>query len=202
MSSSTQFSFIHFADDTTLYLNHKDPLALATADNLGLGNLDHWLRSNKLSLNITKTNYIIFSNTINSLPIPLSIRESSLSTVDSTKFLGIFIDNKLNFSLHTKHVTNKISRSIGIIKKISPLLPEPILKQLYHSLVMPYLIYVVEAWGRSNTADLNRLRSLQDRCIKLINYRHNNVTQLYKSLGILPFNCLYSYFVLKTFYKI
>ena len=109
------------------------------------------------------------------------------------------IDNKLDFSLHIQTVCNKLSKSIGIIRKLSSFLPNSISKKLYLFLVYPHLTYGVEVWGNSTKSKLIRINKLQYKCIKLIgNYRNMNH---FLSNKLLCFDDVYKYFTLIRFNK-
>ena len=77
-----------------------------------------WIHANKLSLNIEKTNYMIFSNSLNALPTPLKISDTNLQQVDSTKFLGLHIDNDLSWKTHINYLSKILSRNTGILNKL------------------------------------------------------------------------------------
>ena len=85
------------------------------------------------------------------------------------KFLGIILDKKLKFNHHTKYISNKISKSIGIIYRLKPVLPTRCLFSLYHSFVYPYLTYCNIVWGNTFNTHLKPLEILQKRAIRLIN---------------------------------
>ena len=59
-NSSTLFNFILFADDTSMYYSDKDFSNLIQKVNCELNKLSDWFKANKLSINIKKTNYIVF----------------------------------------------------------------------------------------------------------------------------------------------
>ena len=199
--STTKLSFIHYADDTTLFRQFSN-ISIIDDINSGLTEFDQWLICNKLSLNISKTFYMIFSNSISDFPNPPSIRGTSLSKADSVRFLGIMLDSKLNFSIHINNICNKISKSCGILNKLSFYVPPSNLSNIYSSLVLPYLIYGIKVWGGGNTTDLNRLRRLQDRCVVLLSSHSNLCIDLtFKLYNILPLNLIYKYFCLVTFYN-
>ena len=63
-----------------------------------------------------------------------------ISRTDHTKFLGIYIDENLNFKHHINEVASKISKSVGILFKLEYYVPEPVLKLIYLSFIRPYLI--------------------------------------------------------------
>ena len=118
--------------------------------NSTLEDVDTWFQVNRSSLNILKTNYILFSNVHSDIPYNIIIRNSSISPVTSAKFLGLIIDNRLSFSEHVRYTCNRISKTIGIMKRLSSIVPAAVLRTLYNSLVLPYLSYGVGAAGTVN----------------------------------------------------
>ena len=63
------------------------------------------------------------------------------------KYLGLWIDNNLNFDIHLKFVERKIAYAVGIFNKLKCYFPKKILLQLYHILIYLYLLYVIHIWG-------------------------------------------------------
>ena len=104
-----------------------------------------WLKANKLSLNIAKTNYILFhpkqKSTISNTTITLD--NVSVKRVEETKFLGVLVDQHLSWKSHISYVAKKISKTIGIISKSRFYLSRKSLLSLYYTLVYPYLITVI-----------------------------------------------------------
>ena len=88
--SSNKLSFIHYADDTTASVVGSDIRNVIQTSNYELLNVGHWLRANKLSLNVSKTNFIDFSNRDKTCNIPLKINESVVDRVRFTFFGGYF----------------------------------------------------------------------------------------------------------------
>ena len=78
------------------------------------------------------------------------IKNTEISSVRSTKFLGVIIDDKLNWKEHIQYIKNKISKSIGILYKVRPYLCTGTLRNLYFSFTYPYLIYCNEVWGNKD----------------------------------------------------
>ena len=91
--------FVHFADDTTVFLH--------ATGNRELVGVDNWLKANRLSLNVSKTSYVIISNQKNAIGI--RIRDSICTKVSTVKFLVITLDENLTFNDHVENVTTKIS---------------------------------------------------------------------------------------------
>ena len=83
-----------FADDTSLFLSHPNYHVLHNLFNSELKLISEWFYANKMTINLTKTNYMIFSNLF--VPDSLSVRmcNTDIKCVTSVKFLGITIDHK------------------------------------------------------------------------------------------------------------
>lgn len=161
---------ILYADDTNIFLSGKDITQLTDTFNSELARLNEWFAANRLSLNLSKTHSMFFSlNTQLSLHSPnLSINNTRIETVSHSKFLGIHIDNKLTWSKHTSHVSSKISKSIGILKKVAPFLNRTTLFMLYNSFVLPYLSYGNIIWGCAASTHISRLFLLQKKALRII----------------------------------
>ena len=120
------------------------------------------------------------------------ISDSSLTCIKSTKFLGVIIDNKLNWSEHIQYVKNKISKSNGILRKIRHFLDKNTLRNMYYTFVYPYLIYCTEVWGNACITHLNPLIKIQKKCIRTITFSHylEHTRPLFEKLNILSFKKL------------
>ena len=144
---SNLLHFILFADDTNLLCSNHFEL-LVKVVNEELEKLSAWFVANKLSLNIKKTNYILFGRkkkTPSNLDI--MINGEKLIQVSSTKFLGVNVGEKLNWKSHIDAVSKKIARSLGIINKLRHKLNLNTLLTLYHTMVHPHLYYCTIIWG-------------------------------------------------------
>ena len=98
-----QTSFVHFADDTTVFVSDNDINGVHASVNRELVGVDNLLKTNRLSLNVSKTSYMIISNQKNALDI--KIRETILTKVSTVKFLGVTLDENLIFKDHVNKVT-------------------------------------------------------------------------------------------------
>ena len=105
---SKKLNFFLFADDTNIYLDSFNLYSLQTIVNKELSKLYDWLCINRLSLNISKTNFVIFNppnkptSTVTILINKIAIKEESF-----VKYLGIFIDSKLTFKFHIEELKKK-----------------------------------------------------------------------------------------------
>ena len=78
------------------------------------------------------------------------------------------VDNQLNWHAHIKHISNKISKSVAILRLLRGIFPQKILKTLYLTLVYPYFNYCNLIWGTAHITNLHPLIILQKKCIRII----------------------------------
>ena len=133
----------------------------------------------------------------------ISINGHELDIRSEGKFLGIILDNKLKFNHHTKYVSNKLSKSIGIIHRLKAFLPSRCLFSLYHSFIYPYLTYCNIIWGNTYNTHLKPLETLQKRAIRLINKQsHLAPTKpLFHSSNLLTLADIHKYLVSVYMFK-
>ena len=124
-----------------------------------------WLKANKLTLNLTKTHFMVFhrAKLKHITDFELKIDDTVINSTLITKFLGIVIDSKLKWNEHIKYIRNKISKSIGILYKCKQFLDKKTLRNLYNSFVLPYLNYGVEIWGTTKKTYLDPLYKSQKK---------------------------------------
>ena len=201
---SKLFMPILFADDTNLFCTSQNVNSLIEEINRELANVYAWVQSNKLSLNIDKTIYMLFSPKCACKPSKIIVIDGqSIMEVNETKFLGVIIDNRLKWSSHLGHISNKIPKGIGIITKVRKVFDASTLMSLYNSLILPYIMYCVHVWGSAYETHLRQLMTLQNKIVKLIAGvpRRTNADALYVKLNILPLKKLFVYNVGLFMYK-
>ena len=156
-------SVIQYADDTTLYSSRKEIYDLCNELTFNLSRIKAWLDTNYLSLNVSKTYFTIF--TYNPIPqnISIDLNGQKIEHSPNPTFLGVTLDSKLTFDKHLQCIKSKISRSIGILWKVN-YLPVEILKKSYYTLVYPYLLYCLMAWGSASNTLTNLLFLKQENC--------------------------------------
>ena len=147
--SSNKLSFYLFADDTNIYFESDNLNHLENVVNKELKHVKKWLDANKLALNIDKTNFIIFHSPHNSLDRTVSIKvgREHVNHARYVKFLGLLLDENLNWRYHLSELSKKLARTCGIFFKIRHLLPTNVLVSLYYSLFASFLQYGIIVWG-------------------------------------------------------
>ena len=188
-ASSNVFSFTLFADDTDIFYKNKCLNQLLSIANSELTKLSLWFKANKLSLNISKTTYMLFSNRKNIMndTINLMIDENVIDIVRECKFLGTVIDENLTWKPHISVITSKISKNIGIMFKVGQFLTKETTKTLYNTLVYPYIHYCNVIWANNYPTRLSRIVILQKRAVRAIakiKYREST-ENVFKELNIL-----------------
>ncbi len=161
---------IIFADDNTIFNTSENIDGLYISMNSDLDILSDWFRANKLSLNAGKTNFMLFTNkkrqTDNKKYLYLS--GDKLQMVSKTKFLGLTIDQHLEWGEHISICKNKLVGGIYVINKLKNTLSKPLLKTIYYSMVHPYLSYGVLLWGSAKKKYIHTLETAQKRAIRSI----------------------------------
>ena len=202
---SNIFEFILFADDTNLFASGNDISLLINIVNNELIKLCVWFQVNKLSLNVNKTNYMLFGRKGRTVidNFHININDVKIERVKSFKFLGVFIDEDLNWKSHTCQISAKICKNIGVINRIRYLVSKKLLKILYFALVHSYLSYCNIVWGNANKLALKKLNVLQKRVLRLITYSKYNAPSapLFKKYNILKLADIYNFQLGQFVYK-
>lgn len=133
--------------------------------------MSDWFRANQLSLNISKTNFMIFGNSrkkYDNSKLKVILNNIVIRQVNHVKFLGVYVDERLNWDKHVQEITSKLSKNIGIMTKLKFILPRNTLQMLYNSLVLPYLTYCNIVWANCSATRLNTVIVLQKRPYALL----------------------------------
>ena len=182
----------HFADDTHLLNTCSSPKQLQKRTNIDLKCLYKWLMANKISLNCSKTEVIIFqSNKSNeNFKYKIKINGHRIIPSDNIKYLGIYLDDNLSGQKHCKILGGKLNRANGMLCKVRHYVPKDELKSIFHAIFSSHLTYNCEIWGLSNYEHVNKIQKLQNRAMKIINCRDFNSPSkpLYISNKILKLN--------------
>ena len=171
---SSLLKFKIFADDTNIFASDSNITSLENQMNTELSKVKTWLDINKLSLNFTKTNFMLvkpkrkkdgcivikFSNTDGS-----SIQIERKSYV---KYLGVILDESLLWKQQISYVNSRISRNAGIILKLRHYLPLKQLRQIYFNLIYPYISYGIIAWGSTNKTNIQKVQRKQNHILRIM----------------------------------
>ena len=193
--------------DTKLLLHYK---IIPTLIKKELLNINKWFISNRLTLNINKTYYMLFNNKLSHINI--SINNINLTRVNSTEFVGI-IDENLDWKLHILYLKNKLKKIIWIGNKIitniiSKFVNQKALLHVYNSIFLPHINYCIILWGNTYKTNTLCINILQKRIIRIIHnkpylyHRRYPTKDLFKFNNILPFNDLVKYNTCEFMFKV
>merc|ERR1711895_54995 len=87
--------------------------------------------------------------------VSITIKGHTINEITETSYLGVIIDNKLSWKADINHISNKISKSVSLLKMLKYTFPSRILKSLYYSFVYPYFSYCNLLWGGQQKLTLN-----------------------------------------------
>ena len=135
---------------------------------------NQWLCSNRLALNISKTNFVVFFSVIT-----LQINKKAISEEICVKYLSILIDSTLSWKPQISTLTKQISGPIGIMYKLSPFINVSIMRSVYYSIIYPHLIYGLQVWGSAFKTELENMNILQNKVVRMNTFSDSFPSQGY-----------------------
>ena len=124
--------------------NNLSEVTASINNELSVSCVQEWLLINKLSVNVNKTKFMIFHHPqrkIEHLVPALELNSEPLERVSEFNFLGLTLDEHISWKPHVQKIANKISRIIGILRRLKNILPTPVLITLYNTLILPHFHY-------------------------------------------------------------
>ena len=195
---------ILFADDTCVLSSSKDMELLTRDINAKLAKLNEWFVSNKLTVNYTKTNYIVFCGKIRKTFSPeITMGSHTLKRVSSTKYLGIMFDEDLNWKCHVSYLSSKISKCCNIMYKMRHLVPLESCISMYYCLFYSKMSYGILCWGSASNDTTNAIRVLQNKIVKTMLFKpfDTRIKPLFYELNLLNVKDLYHFEIAKHVHK-
>jgi hypothetical protein len=205
-NASSMFKYVLYADDTTListFCSFCDTESAELQINNELNKIYQWLCANKLSLNIGKTKYMIFHSPHRKEPNidfhAFSINGTLLERTNEFNFLGSIITSNLSWKKHCSMLCNKLSRTIGTLKRLQNTVPTFVLLTIYNSFFLSHLSQSILLWGHKP----GRVIKLQKRAIRTIfKTKYNaHTSKLFKMNKLLKFDDIYRIAMIKFYYK-
>ena len=184
----------HFADDTNLLCIDKSIKALCKKVNYDLKGITNWLNANRISLNVNKTEYIIFRKPRKLIDSEIKIKLNGKRLYPSTciKYLGVLLDEHLSWKPHMNELTKKLNRSNSMLSKIRHYVDLNTTRSLYFSIFSSHISYCCQVWGQNGNPHLNRILSIQRSALRIINFMpfRSDVYFMFRSLNIPLFSNL------------
>ena len=194
MKNAVKYSLVHhFADDTNRLCNEKCEKLLRKKLNSDLRDLYLWLCANRLSLNVDKTEFILFRPPKKTTQKRFTLRLNNTTIYESTKikYLGVILDPHLSWKSHIYELRKKLSRALGILFRMKQIgSPKEVLLSIYYSLFQSHLGYGILVYGLANDDLTHKIKLLQKRAIRLISNAEYRAPTLgiFRELKILDFD--------------
>ncbi len=202
-----------FADDTTCLASGKDLAALFNLINVELQKISNWYSINKMTINTSKTKYIIFRNkgrnlNLNGLELFYNLNEIGKPNLEENifklervhlandcienqtyKLLGIHFDEYLSFEKHIDVLCSKLSKSLFFLRQTKNFVSSNAARMMYFSLFHSHLLYGLLIICSANKTQINRITVLQKKAVRILAGvdRLEHTEQIFNRLQILPF---------------
>jgi len=177
-----------YADDTHLTYADNDLSTIELNLNQDLANVSEWLIANKLTLNKSKTEFMLIGSrqrlgTFDDAP-SLMINGAPIKQVFNSKSLGVYIDGNLSWTVNIDKSSKKIASSIAL-KRIRSFVPRKTLQFIFNSLIQPHFDYCNVVWGNCNKTLADKLQKLQNRAARILTFSSydTNADRLFEELG-------------------
>uniref|UniRef100_A0A1Y1M4P4 Reverse transcriptase domain-containing protein n=1 Tax=Photinus pyralis TaxID=7054 RepID=A0A1Y1M4P4_PHOPY len=168
---------ILYADDTTLLSRCHE----LKDDNQFIENIEEWLLNNRLKINQTKTEKRIFT-----------LRHShNAENSTQIKFLGVTLDQKLNWTAHCSQVAVKLSKACYLLRCLKSVVSRDVVITAYYGYFHSIMCYAIITWGHAS--GVKRIFSIQRRAIRIVTDLDYRTCCKHKfiELGILTIPCIY-----------
>lgn len=196
-----------YADDTAIVFCDNTWDDVYKHANLGLIQVSEWLNDNLLTLNTTKTNYICFSIRNSTQPnddysirihkcdykLSLPCKCQLISKVDKTKYLGIMVDQNLNWYAQLNLVSNRMRKLTWVFKNLRHVANKDLLNKVYMALAQSVLSYCIPIWGGTSKTKFLELERVQRSLLKVMYFKSYRfpTTELYEYGNLLSVRKLY-----------
>ena len=198
LPSATEFFTSLFADDTVFLLSSPNLEEVFNKANIELSKAATWFQANKLSLNVSKTKFIVFRNNkmiLDERICNLKIGNEEIKRIGNNcpdkyyKFVGIRLDEFLTWEHQTNHVSSKVASATFALNQVKNFLPQYIRKIIYNCLVRTHLEYGILIWGINKSKNINKIITLQKKAVRNVARRgyNSHADPIFGMLGLLKF---------------
>jgi hypothetical protein len=163
-----------YADDAVLVVSATSFSVLMNKMSEDLSLISNWLQSIGLTLNTSKSKFLIIrkiNTNTSDIFQTVHFQDSSITSCSHYNYLGLVVDENLNWQLHLKKVCSKLSSFAYIFRKVRYHINANTLKQLYYAYVHSHLTYLIPIWGSCPTYYFKNLQFLQNKILKIITFK-------------------------------
>ena len=184
-----------FADDACFSFGHSDSEFIESYVNVELQQISKWYSDNKLALNVDKSNFILIHRKKNPVNIALTLNNANIERLTHVKYLGVTIDERLDWKAHIHNCTMKLNKCLWAVTKLRRYASVSTLKLVYYALAYPYIQYCIAVWGGAPKTSLQPLLVKQKRIIRVM-LKEPNISPsspLFAKLDLLKLQEIYNY---------
>ena len=195
-------NIILFADDTPVFNSHKSEKFLKYTLEHDLNIMSDWFKANKLSLNLDKTIGIKFWDKSNFM---LRTNNMSIEMTDHTKFLGVYIDHKLTWHIHTSHLLDKLNTNRRLMILGKNHLDTTCLRNIYFGHIHSHILYGISVWGSMISQSMvKEIYTIQKKCVHLMRPfgKWTNIPQIFTELRLMPVQNMIKFAMCKLGYNV
>ena len=168
-----------------IFFQSKSFVELENNVNTELDKVYTWLASNKLTLNISKSKFMIVSKKRVIPDLRICLNKTPLQSCDSYKYLGVHIDKNLDWKCHVEYIASKISKACGALAKLRHCVNTETLVNVYNAIVNSYIRYGIVVWGGASSNTLKPLQTMINKAVHIITfapYGNLDLSPAYKQL--------------------
>ena len=189
LPNASNFYIKLFADHSFLCAQNSDLLLLEKEVNFEIVKVYEWLVANRLTLNISKSKFMLVSNKkIESCVFEVKLNDTLLERCEKYKYLGVMFDKNLSWKSHIEYVSGKISKVCGSLSKLRHSVNTQLLVEIYNALIHSYIRYGIITWCNPADTVLSSLQTIINRAIRIITFApfgRIDINSLFKELKIL-----------------
>ena len=167
----TEVEISQYADDTVISASDSNQLLIRDTLTINLENLSQWCEQNKLTINVDKTKSMYFGtrNMIKGLDkgVITHLKNKKLQNVDHYKYLGVILDNNLNFKLHIDNLLKILKYKIFVLAKLRCFLMTDACLNIYKATILPYIDYGDIFYQATSKILLKKIQDKQDKALKI-----------------------------------
>ena len=195
-----------FADDVAIYSSSKCLSSLTTAMSSIMNNVSNWYKLNRLVLSTDKCSSMLISgDKCNTRKLDIDMNGTVLNQVESTKYLGVVIDDQLSWRKQTSEVCRKLAYNVSNLNKARNVLPPKVLRNVYLSTFIPVVDYACTVWSNSSIFNMKRIHRMEKMAARAISgnydYIHVRGDSLLEELALNTFEDRKKYHLSLLIYK-
>ena len=135
-----------------------------------------WLRANRISLNASKTEIILFRPKTKTITKHLNFRINGqkVNIVKQTKYLGIYLDEHLTWNFQFDQIKSKLRRSCDLLSKLRYFTKTELLRTVYFAIFDSILRYAIQVWGQHRNQTIEEIEQIQEKTIRILSFKPKN----------------------------